>query len=326
MPLGLLPVEPGAASSDGDLVFSGYRKVAWLARTHAVTMVPSASALRTLRRLPPGSPQREMMIGFGDPYFQRGAGRKRQRHRVVSGGVGRRRLARYTAAAAQCAADHGRRQRGTRAAARLPDTADELKSIALALQADPTKVLHLGKQANEKNVKSLDLTKYKVVVFATHGLVPGELNGLHQPALAMTATGDHQTDGDGLVAPSEKCGAQARRRLGGAVRLQHWRGGWCGGRSGFRPRPGILLRWHAGYSSHQLVSAFRVSARELVTDLFAREAADAKLSRGEALRQASMGLLDGPGFKDADGRTLFSYAHPLFWAPYTIIGDGGGRL
>jgi hypothetical protein len=33
-------------------------------------------------------------------------------------------------------------------------------------------------------------------------------------------------------------------------------------------------------------------------------------------------LLDGPGFKDAGGNSLFSYAHPLFWAPYTIIGDG----
>jgi CHAT domain-containing protein len=26
---------------------------------------------------------------------------------------------------------------------------------------------------------------------------------------------------------------------------------------------------------------------------------------------------------DDSGRALFDYAHPLFWAPYTIIGDGG---
>ena len=36
-----------------------------------------------------------------------------------------------------------------------------------------------------------------------------------------------------------------------------------------------------------------------------------------------MALLDGPGFTDDNGKTVFSYAHPLFWAPYTIIGDGG---
>jgi CHAT domain-containing protein len=70
-------------------------------------------------------------------------------------------------------------------------------------------------------------------------------------------------------------------------------------------------------------SVHSASARELVSDVFRRQAADPALSRGEALRQASMALLDGPGFVDQNGKTVFAYAHPLFWAPYTIIGDGG---
>jgi CHAT domain-containing protein len=70
-------------------------------------------------------------------------------------------------------------------------------------------------------------------------------------------------------------------------------------------------------------SVHSASARALVTDLFRRQAIDSKLSRGEALRQAMMALIDGPGYQDEHGKTLFSYAHPLFWAPYTIIGDGG---
>ena len=45
------------------------------------------------------------------------------------------------------------------------------------------------------------------------------------------------------------------------------------------------------------------SARELVTDLFRRQAADAKLTRGEALRQAMMALMDGKGFTDDTGKT-----------------------
>ena len=64
---------------------------------------------------------------------------------------------------------------------------DELKSIALALQADPAKVLNLGKDANESKVKTTDLSEFKIVAFATHGLVPGELDGLTQPALALSA-------------------------------------------------------------------------------------------------------------------------------------------
>jgi CHAT domain-containing protein len=67
------------------------------------------------------------------------------------------------------------------------------------------------------------------------------------------------------------------------------------------------------------------SARELVTDLFKRQADDPKLARGEALRQAMMALADGPGYTDGNGKIEFAYAHPLFWAPYSIIGDGGAR-
>ena len=38
-----------------------------------------------------------------------------------------------------------------------------------------------------------------------------------------------------------------------------------------------------------------------------------------------MALMDGPGYLNSEGKTEFAYAHPLFWAPYTIIGDGGIR-
>ena len=48
------------------------------------------------------------------------------------------------------------------------------------------------------------------------------------------------------------------------------------------------------------------------------------MSRAEALRRAMLGLMDGPGYVDDQGRTVFSYAHPIFWAPFTLIGDGGG--
>ena len=65
------------------------------------------------------------------------------------------------------------------------------------------------------------------------------------------------------------------------------------------------------------------SALDLVTDPFRRQAADPKLSRAEALREAMIGVMDGPGFTDDKGKTVFTYAHPLFWAPYSLIGDGG---
>ncbi len=41
--------------------------------THAVTTVPSAGALRTLRQLPAGKPDRGELVAFGDPYFNQGS-------------------------------------------------------------------------------------------------------------------------------------------------------------------------------------------------------------------------------------------------------------
>jgi CHAT domain-containing protein len=65
------------------------------------------------------------------------------------------------------------------------------------------------------------------------------------------------------------------------------------------------------------------SARELMTGVFKRQSADPTISRSEALRGSMVALIDGPGAVDGSGKTIFSYAHPLFWAPYSLIGDGG---
>src|SRR5262245_53287929 len=69
LPLSLLPTAPSAGREDGGIPFAHYRKVPWLVRSHAVTVVPSAAALKTLRQLPLGSDKRQPLVGFGDPYF-----------------------------------------------------------------------------------------------------------------------------------------------------------------------------------------------------------------------------------------------------------------
>jgi CHAT domain-containing protein len=75
-----------------------------------------------------------------------------------------------------------------------------------------------------------------------------------------------------------------------------------------------------------LVSSWPVettSARLLTTDTLQRSAANPKAGRAAALRAAMLNLIDGPGYADEQGRVLFSYAHPIFWAPFTLVGDGG---
>ena len=326
LPLSLLPTASAEVAADEDPLFVGYRKVPWLARTHAVSTVPSAAALRTLRQLPPGKPGRGDLVAFGDPYFN-----KDQQAEAETGG------AKVEVADAGGNVTRGmplkRRNSpkldGVDSAElgllpRLPDTADELKSIALALQADPSKVLFLGKSATENAVKTMNLSGFRILAFATHGLVPGELNGLTQPALALSSPTVTGEGGDGLLTMEEILGLKLDADW---VILSACNTG-AGAGAGAEAASGLGRAFFYAGTRALLVTNWSVhsqSARQLVTDLFKRQADDPKLSRSEALREAMMALVDGPGYLNGEGKTEFAYAHPLFWAPYTIIGDGGVR-
>jgi len=326
LPLSLLPTAPAEVAADDDPLFVGYRKVPWLARTHAVSTVPSAAALRTLRQLPPGKPGRGELVAFGDPYFNRDqlaeaeSAEAKVQVADVGGNVTRGMPLKRRSSPKLEGVDSAE----IGLLPRLPDTADELKSIALALQADPSKVLFLGKNATESAVKTMNLSGFRILAFATHGLVPGELNGLTQPALALSSPAVTGESGDGLLTMEEILGLKLDADW---VILSACNTG-AGAGAGAEAASGLGRAFFYAGTRALLVTNWSVhsqSARQLVTDLFKRQADDPKLSRSEALRQAMMALVDGPGYLDNEGKTEFAYAHPLFWAPYTIIGDGGVR-
>ncbi|HNL22704.1 MAG TPA: CHAT domain-containing protein, partial [Rhodocyclaceae bacterium] len=56
-----------------------------------------------------------------------------------------------------------------------------------------------------------------------------------------------------------------------------------------------------------------VSARKLVVGVFAAMAREPEITRAEALRRSILAVMSGSDV----------YAHPLYWAPYALIGDGG---
>lgn len=317
LPFSLLPTRPVKleARTFGPF-FTEYRKVPWLVRTHAVTVLPSVSSLKTLRVMPPGDPSRRPFAGFGDPYFnaRQAAEAARQKAAGKTVLVSIRATPNTTGLASAKLAD----------LPRLPDTAAEVKSIAAALRADPKISLFLGAAANEKTVKSTDLTKYKVLAFATHGLVPGDLDGLTQPALAMSAPDVAGVKGDGLLTMEEILGL----RLDADWVVLSACNTASGDGAGAEAVSGLGLAFFYAGTRALLVSNWPVesaSAKLLTTDLFRRQANNGAISRAEALRQSMIALIDGPGYKDPKtGKEIFVYAHPLFWAPFSLIGDGGG--
>src|SRR4029450_3799224 len=206
---------------------------------------------------------------------------------------------------------------------RLPETAEEIRSIATATNADPARDVFLGARANEEAVKTLDLTSYRIVAFATHGLVPGDLDGLTKPALALSAPDVADVDGDGLLTMDEIL----------ALRLN---ADWIvlsacntasGQGAGSEAISGLGRAFFYAGARALLVSHWPVettSARALTTDLFQRQQQSPGVSRAHALQQTMNWLIDRGEFVDAArNRVLFSYAHPIFWAPFALIGDGG---
>jgi CHAT domain-containing protein len=280
------------------------------------------TSLTTLRAMPAATAGRKPFIGFGDPWFSKAEAAQALAEQAAP--------PQQLAVATRGAPVHLRSAPNTEGVdtaelaelPRLPDTADEVKEIAVTLKADPAKDVYLGAQANEQVVRTVDLDDRRVIMFATHGLVPGDLDGLTEPALALSAPDVAQVPGDGLLTVSKILGL----RLNADWVVLSACNTAAGNGAGAEAVSGLGLAFFYAGSRALLVSNWPVettSARLLTTELFKREAASPGIARAEALRQAMLSLIDGPGMIDpAAQKPVFSYAHPIFWAPFSLVGDG----
>jgi len=318
VPFSLLPTAAPGKTEPG-LPLSQFRQVPWLVHKLAVAYLPSVSSLVTLRSLPPSKSQRDPFMGFGDPDFgahaeapssSRGAGKRGARNLNTTHAT---RWQEGTALPALRSA--------TPRLLPLPDTRDEIQAIATALNADMQNDLFFGAQANRKNVIAADLLHHRVLAFATHGLIAGDLPGLDQPALALAVEpGNSIYDGLFKLEDILKLSMDADLVVLSACNTAAADGSGAEAVSGLG-RGFFYAGARAVLATHWPVESD--SAKELVTHLFARYAQDGKLTRAQALRQSMLTMIDRGVALDSRGKPEFSYAHPAFWAPYALYGDPG---
>jgi len=328
IPLAVLPTVPVSLVKNEKTLFAAYRKVPWLIRQHALTRLPSVSSLVTLRSLPPGNPERRTFAGFGDPYFN-----LRQMQAATQ---------EQPAENPQLVSRSGRlKVRGIRVAesetldsptmvsshigmlSRLPDTAEEINGIAATLGADPSRDIYLGARAAESRVKKMDLSNRKVIAFATHGLVAGDLDGLDQPALALSGPDVTRDSDDGLLTTEEILELKLNADW---IVLSACNTGAAQG-AGAEAVSGLGRAFFYAGSRALLVSMWPVettSAKMLTTGLFRFQERGHGLSRAKSLQKSILHLLDNQNLEDASsGQIIAAYAHPFFWAPFIVVGDGG---
>jgi CHAT domain-containing protein len=328
LPFSVLPTAPISQSREKGELFSKYKHAPWLIRKVSITRLPSVSSFVTLRTLPEGDPARKAFVGFGDPFFNQDQLARAKEEKVSDKIV-------------LASRETTMRVRGLRITEagdldsdkitsshlgllnRLPDTEEEIKSIAQALGADPDQDILLGKRASEYQVKTMNLSNRRVIAFATHALVPGDLDGLDQPAIALSApsvTGDNE---DGLLTMGEI----VKLRLNADwVVLSACNTGAAYG-EGAEAVSGLGRAFFYAGTRAMLLSMWPVettSARKLTTGIFHYQREDRTLSRAKALQKSILELIDNQVLKDeTTGKIVASYAHPFFWAPFIIVGDGG---
>lgn len=294
LPFQVLVAAPPAAGADPA---TALRTAQWLIRRHALSVLPSVQSLAALRRLAPANTAVRPFLGIGDP--------------VLTGPPAKGPQSRGGPAVAMRPASVYRNGQADLRAVRelvpLPDTAQELRSIAKVLGATGDSVL-LRADANETRFKRTSLEDYRVIQFATHGLIAGELSGLEEPALVLTPPATPSELDDGLLTASE---VAALRLAADWVVLSACNTA-SGTDAGAEALSGLARAFFYAGARGLLVSHWAVNSEAavgLTTKTFAALAADPKLGRAEAFRRTMVGMIDA-------GQP------PSYWAPFIIVGEG----
>jgi CHAT domain-containing protein/tetratricopeptide (TPR) repeat protein len=328
LPLQVLVTQPPPA---GTAAAMPMRSVAWLTKSSAISVLPSVGSLAVLSRSGTPSQARKPFLGMGNPLVSGANGNDRRAWAQTNCGsnavvLAAAEPARAMDAPAGLTLSALRSLESLRRAAPLPETATELCTVAQALNASDADVL-LGARSTERQLKDLNtsgaLSDYRVLHFATHGLIADETRAfreeLAEPSLLLTPPEGEPVASalaidDGLLTASE-------------VSLLKLDANWVilsacntasGGTAKAEALSGLARAFFFAGARSLLVShwpVFSIAAVKLTTTAFAALANDAKLSRAGALQVAMNSMIDSP--------TAYEN-HPSYWAPFIVVGEGGG--
>jgi CHAT domain-containing protein len=321
LPFYVLVTEKPEPSTSGT---TDYGKIKWLVDRQSVAILPSVGSLAVLRRMRPTEAHRAL-IGFGDPLLDGQADdpvealrASQARARQSCDSVGKPGL--FGWAALQNLPLVGSLFRGQLADVNmlrqqmpLPETADELCAVARRLGAPGSDIL-LGRRMTEATIKALSadgrLRDYRILHFATHGLVAGDLR-VAEPALLFSPPASASQLDDGLLTASEI----AQLELDADWVVMSACNTAAGASKSAQALSGLARAFFYAGARALLVSHWAVNsdaAVAITTGAFDAQSAEPAIGRAEALRRSVRALIARGG----------AYAHPAIWAPFILVGDG----
>jgi CHAT domain-containing protein/tetratricopeptide (TPR) repeat protein len=303
------------------------RRAAWLVRRHALTMLPSASSLKALRQLAKESHASRTLIGFGNPLLNGPDPRY-----AMLAAAARSKMLCPELPKERVAALAGKRPgvlplslRGglandgeIRSQVPLPETADELCAVAHDLGVNE-KDVWLGNRATEAEVKRLseagELAKYRIIHFATHGALAGQVSGNAEPGLILTPPDVVTERDDGYLSATEI----AQLKLDADWVILSACNTAAGNAEGAEALSGLARAFFYAGARALLVSHWAVASDttvKLITGAVGRMASNKSIGRAEALRQSMLAMID-------KGQAVET--HPAYWAPFVVVGEGSSK-
>ena len=198
----------------------------------------------------------------------------------------------------------------------MPESANELRAVSAALGA-PDDSLLLGPDATERALRNRPLNDYRVISFATHALVAGDIEGVSEPAIVLTPGLQAGAANDGFLTATKIANLNLDANL---VILSACNTAAADGAASGRGLSGLANAFFFAGARSVAVTQWAInskSAQTLGTGMVTRSAGARGAGVAEALRRT---MVDYISNAKAD-----YLAHPRFWAGFMIAGDGAIR-
>ncbi|MCD4677099.1 MAG: CHAT domain-containing protein, partial [Desulfobacula sp.] len=207
----------------------------------------------------------------------------------------------------------------------LPETRQEVNSISTFFKNEPVMTL-ISSQATESKLKKIDLRPYKVLHFATHGILGDDLPMVSEPALVMS----HEPGEDGFFTASEAADLELDAELTILSACNTGIGEYFVGEGLMSLSRSFLL---AG-SRKAIVSLWSVHSQATMNLMIAfYKHYTSGLEPYQALRKAKLDMMSLPaqalendanrGIKVRLGKYVEKSrsSHPFYWAAFILIGS-----
>ncbi|MCP4396508.1 MAG: CHAT domain-containing protein [bacterium] len=190
---------------------------------------------------------------------------------------------------------------------KLPETAEEARAIKELLNApEESEPLQLGEDASRARVFNFNsqsrLDEYRYLLFATHGVLPGEVEQVDQSALVLS---------DGFLTMADVFGLQLNAKLVSLSACNTGRGTQVKG-EGVMGLTRAFMYAGTPTVAVTLWSVESLSAKDLDVGFFRYLKEGQAAAR--ALQSIKVDMLRGEGSTQ--------YQHPYYWAPFVVFGDG----